>query len=45
VTVCCFVYILYVHNSFQFLKYIVRTLNWVRFYCWMWVKRYKLCQF
>jgi superfamily II RNA helicase len=27
VTVCCFVYILYVHNSFQFLKYIVRTLN------------------
>jgi superfamily II RNA helicase len=27
VTVCCFVYILYVNDNFQFLKYIVRTLN------------------
>ena len=33
VIVCCFIYILYVHNNFHFLKYIIRTLNWVRFYC------------
>jgi hypothetical protein len=33
VIVCCFLYILFVHNNFHFLKYIVRTLNWVRFYC------------
>lgn len=27
VIVCCFLYILFVHNNFHFLKYIVRTLN------------------
>jgi len=27
VMVCCFLYILFVHNTFHFLKYIVRTLN------------------
>jgi len=27
VIVCCFLYILFVHNTFHFLKYIVRTLN------------------
>lgn len=35
VIVCCFLYILFVHNNIHFLKYIVRMLNWVRFYCWM----------
>jgi len=27
VMVCCFLYILFVHNTFHFLKYIVKTLN------------------